>query len=197
VSIPQKKGDPTLVGTDEGPRRDTTIETLTKLRPAFKEGGTVTAGNAPSVNDGAAALVVASREAPIDQDAAMAGSGLRDGWDRSRTPLLCASRRGRKLMDKLGMNRRFDLIEANEAFPRRPGREGARLGLVTRKRRRGCGRAGPPDRAGGARVLVTLLCAMKDRGARRLLTLCLGAQQRRGAGRQLRGRNALMDRRAR
>src|SRR5262249_40013220 len=61
VEIPQKKGAPIVVDTDEGPRKDTTMEALAKLRPAFQEGGSVTPGNAPGLNDGAAALVVASR----------------------------------------------------------------------------------------------------------------------------------------
>src|SRR5206468_10567287 len=83
VPIPQKKGDVSMFDTDEPPRADTSLETLAKLKPAFQEGGTVTAGNAPGVNDGAAALVVTSRETarelgarPLARIVAQATSGI-------------------------------------------------------------------------------------------------------------------------
>ena len=81
VPLPQKKGDPLLFATDESPREDTSLEALAKLKPAFKEGGTVTAGNAPGVNDGAAALVVTSAE----RAKAWAGSRSPASWP-SRSP---------------------------------------------------------------------------------------------------------------
>jgi acetyl-CoA C-acetyltransferase len=180
VTIPQKKGDPVVVATDEGPRRDSTIESLAKLRPAFKEGGTITAGNAPSVNDGAAALVVASR-------AFAEKNGIRPlarvlGYATGGTspemifyaPVVAV----RKLMEKLGTKiGDFDLIEANEAFSAQALANGNELGWDWARVNvhGGAVALGHPIGASGARVLVTLLHAMKDRGARTgLATLCLG-----------------------
>src|SRR5262249_50890027 len=87
VSVPARKGSAVLVDTDEGPRRDTTLEALAKLKPAFKEGGTVTAGNAPGINGGAAAVVVASRAVaerlkakPLATIVAYATSGMAPEW---------------------------------------------------------------------------------------------------------------------
>src|SRR5262249_19464687 len=87
VEIPQKKGDPIVIKTDEGPREDTSLEALAKLKPAFKKDGTVTAGNAPSTNDGAAAVVVTSEreakrlgKAPMARIVAQAVSGVEPKW---------------------------------------------------------------------------------------------------------------------
>lgn len=180
VSIPQKKGEALLVDTDESPRRDTTIASLAKLRPAFKEGGSVTAGNAPSVNDGGAALVVASLEA-----AERAGVqplarvlGYATGGTAPELIFYAPVVAVRKLLDKLEMKiGDFDLIEANEAFSAQALADGKELGWDWSRVNvhGGAVALGHPIGASGARVLVTLLYAMKRRGARRgLATLCLG-----------------------
>lgn len=180
VSIPQKKGDPIVVDTDEGPRKDTTVESLAKLRPAFKEGGSVTAGNAPSVNDGASALVVASLEAadrlgkaPIARILGYATGGTAPEM-LFYAPVVAV----RKLMDKLAMRiGDFDLIEANEAFSAQALVDGNELGWDWSRVNVNGGAValGHPIGASGARILTTLLYAMKDRGAKTgLATLCLG-----------------------
>ncbi|MFB3908414.1 MAG: acetyl-CoA C-acetyltransferase [Candidatus Eisenbacteria bacterium] len=180
VSIPQKKGDPIVVDTDEGPRRDSSIEALAKLRPAFEKDGTVTAGNAPSVNDGAAALVVASRAAadrigakPLARVIGYATGGVSPEMI-FYAPVVAV----RKLMEKTGLSiGDFDLIEANEAFAAQALVDGNELGWDWSRVNvhGGAVALGHPIGASGARVLVTLLYAMKDRGARiGLATLCLG-----------------------
>ncbi|MCL6638638.1 MAG: acetyl-CoA C-acetyltransferase, partial [Firmicutes bacterium] len=119
VAVPQKKGDPVIVDTDEGPRRDTTLEGLAKLPPIFIKDGTVTAGNAPGVNDGAGALVLMSREKAdslgIKPLAAILGhaSVSAEAAYIATVPGLAAN----KLLNKMGMKiDQIDLIEANEAF---------------------------------------------------------------------------------
>ncbi len=180
VPIPQKKGDPLLVDTDESPRRDTTVETLAKLRPAFKEGGTVTAGNAPSVNDGAAALVVASREAAdrIGGRPMARVLGYTTGGTAPELLFYAPVVAVRKLLEKLGMKiGDFDLIEANEAFSAQALADGNELGWDWSRVNvhGGAVALGHPIGASGARILITLLHAMKDRGVRTgLATLCLG-----------------------
>jgi acetyl-CoA C-acetyltransferase len=180
VRIPQKKGDPIVVDTDEGPRRDSSVEALSKLRPAFKEGGTVTAGNAPSVNDGGAALVVASREAAdrIGARPLARVLGYATGGTAPELLFYAPVVAVRKLMDKLGMKiGDFDLIEANEAFSAQALADGGELGWDWSRVNVNGGAValGHPIGASGARVLVTLLHAMKDRGSRTgLATLCLG-----------------------
>jgi acetyl-CoA C-acetyltransferase len=180
VSIPQKKGEPVIVDTDEGPRRDTTVEALARLRPAFKEGGTVTAGNAPSVNDGSSALVVASREAAdrIGARPLARVLGYATGGTAPELIFYAPVVAVRKLMDKLGMKiGDFDLIEANEAFSAQALADGGELGWDWSRVNVNGGAValGHPIGASGARVLVTLLHAMKDRGAMTgLATLCLG-----------------------
>jgi len=180
VKLPQKKGDPIVVDTDECPRRDSTLEALAKLRPAFKEGGTVTAGNAPSVNDGAAALVVASREAADRYGAKPIARvlGYTTGGTAPELLFYAPVVAVRKLMDKLGMKiGDFDLIEANEAFSAQALADGKELAWDWSRVNvhGGAVALGHPIGASGARVLTTLLYAMKDRGARRgLATLCLG-----------------------
>src|SRR5262245_54388383 len=119
VPIPQKKGEPVLFADDESPRADTSLEALAKLKPAFKEGGTVTAGNAPGVNDGAAALVVTSAERaqamgrkPMALIVGQAVSGLEPSMVMM-TPVQAV----RKLWEKTGWNAgSVDLFEINEAF---------------------------------------------------------------------------------
>ncbi|HET8645301.1 MAG TPA: acetyl-CoA C-acetyltransferase [Vicinamibacteria bacterium] len=180
VPIPQKKGEPTLMAVDETPREDTSLEALGKLKPAFREGGTVTAGNAPGVNDGAAALVVCSAEkarelgrAPLARIVAQATSGLEPAMVMM-TPVPAV----RKVWEKTGWSAAgVDLVELNEAFSVQgvavvrdleldPARVNVNGGAVA---------LGHPIGASGARILTTLLYALRDRGGRRgIATLCLG-----------------------
>jgi acetyl-CoA C-acetyltransferase len=180
VPIPQKKGDVVFFDTDETPRADTSVETLAKLKPAFKEGGTVTAGNAPGVNDGAAALVVTSAEKakalgrkPMARIVAQAVSGLEPSLVMM-TPVPAV----RKLFEKTGWDASsVDLVELNEAFAvqavavmRELGLDPARVNVNG-----GAVALGHPIGASGARILTTLLYALSDRGKRRgIATLCLG-----------------------
>ncbi len=180
VEIPQKKGPAIVIDTDEGPRRETTMDALAKLRPAFKEGGTVTAGNAPGLKDGAAALVVASRQAANRLRAKPLArvTGYATGGTAPELLFYAPVVAVRKLLEKTGKRiGDFDLIEANEAFAAQALVDGQELGWDwSRVNVNGGAIAlGHPIGASGARVLVTLLHAMQDRGARTgLATLCLG-----------------------
>ncbi len=180
VTFPQKKGEPVVISVDEGPRRDTTLETLGKLRPAFKEGGSVTAGNAPSVNDGGAALVVASREAASRAETKPLARilGYATGGTAPEMIFYAPVVAVEKLLRKLGMAiADFDLIEANEAFSAQALVDGQELGWDWSRVNVNGGAValGHPIGASGARVLVTLLHAMKHRDAATgLATLCLG-----------------------
>ncbi|MET0555754.1 MAG: acetyl-CoA C-acetyltransferase [Vicinamibacteria bacterium] len=180
VAIPQKKGDPLMFAADETPRADTSIEALAKLKPAFKDGGTVTAGNAPGVNDGAAALVVASAgraqalgAKPLARVVGQAVAGL-DPSLVMMTPVPAV----RKLWEKTGWSAdSVDLYELNEAFAvqsvavtRELGIDPARVNVNG-----GAVALGHAIGASGARVLTTLLYALRDRGKKRgIATLCLG-----------------------
>lgn len=179
VEVPGRKG-PTVVEKDEGPRSDTSVEALARLRPAFKRDGTVTAGNAPGLNDGAAALVVTSQafaEAhglePIARiiDYAAGGGEPRDLFF---APIVAV----RNLMAKTNMDiGSFDLIEANEAFAAQALADGRELGWDWERVNVNGGAIalGHPLGASGARILTTLLYAMRDRGVGTgLATLCLG-----------------------
>ena len=185
VQIPGRKG-PTVVDTDEGPRKDTSLEALAKLRPAFpaKNGAnddlTVTAGNAPSLNDGGAALVVTSEEfarahglnilARIDAYA----TGATEPEELFFAPILAVNNLMAKSNSKIGD---YDLIEANEAFASQALADGAGLDWDWDRVNVNGGAIalGHPIGASGARVLTTLLYALKDRNAHRgLATLCLG-----------------------
>jgi acetyl-CoA C-acetyltransferase len=180
VDIPDRKGTIT-VSMDEAPRRDTTIEALAKLKPAFvKDGGSVTAGNAPGLNDGASALVVASLAfakanglEPLARITAYATGGG-EPKDLFFAPILAV----RNLMQKAGTGiGDYDLIEANEAFAVQALADGAALGWDWARVNvhGGAVALGHPIGASGARVLTTLLYAMQDRGkATGLATLCLG-----------------------
>jgi acetyl-CoA C-acetyltransferase len=180
VPLPQKKGDVVMFDTDEAPREDTSIEALAKLKPAFKEGGTVTAGNAPGVNDGAAALVVASADKaralgrpPMARIVAQAVSGLEPSMVMM-TPVPAV----RKLLEKTGWDAStIDLVELNEAFAVQAVAVTRELGLDPAKVNVNGGAValGHPIGASGARILTTLLYALRDRGKRRgIATLCLG-----------------------
>jgi len=180
VPIPQKKGEPVLFAQDESPREDTSLEALGKLKAAFKDGGTVTAGNAPGVNDGAAALVVSSSETaralgamPMARIVAQATSGL-----EPRLVMMTPVPAVRKIFEKTGWTAdTVDLVELNEAFAvqgvavmRELGLDPARVNVHG-----GAVALGHPIGASGARVLTTLLYALRDRGKKRgIATLCLG-----------------------
>jgi acetyl-CoA C-acetyltransferase len=180
VPIPQKKGDVAMFDTDEAPREDTSLEALAKLKPAFEEDGTVTAGNAPGVNDGAAALVVTSAEraralgrTPMARIVGQAVSGLEPSMVMM-TPVPAV----RKLFEKTGWDASsVDLVELNEAFAvqavavtRELGLDPARVNVNG-----GAVALGHPIGASGARILTTLLYALRDRGKRQgIATLCLG-----------------------
>jgi acetyl-CoA C-acetyltransferase len=180
VSIPQKKGDALVFAHDESVRADTTAETLRTLKPAFKKDGTVTAGNAPPVNDGAAALVVMSAErasqltiTPIARVVAQATSGL-----QPRMLLMTPVEATRKVLKKANWKLEdVDLFELNEAFAVQAVAVGNELGLDMAKVNVNGGAValGHPIGASGARLLTTLLYALKDRGGKRgIATLCLG-----------------------
>ncbi len=180
VSIPQKKGDPILFSADESVRADTTPETLAKLKPAFKKDGSVTAGNAPPVNDGAAALVVMSAAraralglTPLARVVAQATTGL-----EPKMLLMTPVEASRKAATKAGWNLQdVDLFELNEAFAVQAVAVTRELGIDPTKVNVNGGAValGHAIGASGARVLTTLLYALKDRGGKRgIATLCLG-----------------------
>ncbi len=180
VQIPQRKGDPLVVDTDEGPRKDTTLEALAKLKPAFKKDGSVTAGNAPSVNDGASALVVMSEKkakemglTPMARIVDYSTGGTAPEM-LFYAPVVAV----RKLMDKMKVDiNHWDLIEANEAFSAQALVDGRELEWDWDRVNVNGGAValGHPIGASGARVLTTLLYAMKDRKAKTgMATLCLG-----------------------
>ena len=180
VELPQKRGPAVVVDRDEPIRADSAAEALGALKPAFKPDGTVTAGNAPGVNDGAAALVVmsAGRAAalgvsPLARIVGQATSGLPPKWVMM-TPVEAV----RKLLQKIGWSLGdIDLFEINEAFSVQAIAVTRELGL-DRSRVNVNGGAvalGHPIGASGARILTTLLYALSARGARRgIATLCLG-----------------------
>jgi acetyl-CoA C-acetyltransferase len=180
VSLPQKKGDPLRLDIDESIRRDTTTDLLARLKPAFAQNGTVTAGNAPGVNDGAAAIVVMSAERaqqlgvpPIARIVAQATSGLAPKMVMM-TPVEAARKAARKAGWRLSD---VDLFELNEAFSVQalavsreleidPARVNVHGGAVA---------LGHAIGASGARILTTLLYAMARRNVQRgIATLCLG-----------------------
>jgi acetyl-CoA C-acetyltransferase len=180
VSIPQKKGDPVIFDTDEGPREDSTFESLAKLKPAFRPGGTVTAGNASTINDGAAALVVTSMEMarslgrdPIARIVAQAVSGL-----EPKLVMMAPVEAVKKVAAKAGWNLKdVDLFELNEAFSSQSVALIQQLELDPEKVNVNGGAValGHPIGASGARVLVTLLHEMMKRGSTRgIASLCLG-----------------------
>jgi acetyl-CoA C-acetyltransferase len=180
VKIPQKKGDPLVVDTDESPRRDTTLESLSKLRPAFEKEGTVTAGNAPSVNDGASALVIASGEKVKEMGLRPMAriTGYASGGTSPEMIFYAPVVAVQKLLQKTGRKiGDYDLIEANEAFSAQALVDGAELGWDWSRVNvhGGAVALGHPIGASGARILTTLLYALIDRGGKTgLATLCLG-----------------------
>ncbi|MCQ6266114.1 acetyl-CoA C-acetyltransferase [Fictibacillus sp. WQ 8-8] len=183
VEIPQRKGDPLLFSEDEYPKKGTTAEKLGKLRPAFKKDGTVTAGNASGINDGAAALVVVSRKkaeelglTPLARIIANASAGV-DPSIMGIGPVDAT----KKVLEKSGITLEdIDLIEANEAFAAQSLAVGKELQFSDEKLNVNGGAIalGHPIGASGARILVTLLHEMRRRENRYgLATLCIGGGQ--------------------
>jgi acetyl-CoA C-acetyltransferase len=183
IEIPGRKDSVTIVDEDETPRRDTSIEVLAKLRPAFTAEGKVTAGNAPSLNDGASALVYASRQKAGELGVKPMARVI--GYSQAAVPpkelFTAPSLAIPKLLEKIGWSMQdVDLVELNEAFAAQvlaDGRMMSELGwdwdIVNVHG--GAVALGHPIGASGARVLTTLLYALIDRGAKRgIASLCLG-----------------------
>jgi len=180
ISIPQKKGAPMVIDRDESVRPDTSMETLGALKAAFKKEGTVTAGNAPPVNDGAAALVVMSADRasrlnlkPMARIVGQAASGLAPKY-----VLMTPVEAVRRVVKKIGWRLEdVDLVELNEAFAVQAIAVLRELGLdaSTVNVNGGAVALGHPIGASGARVLTTLLYALEARNLKRgIATLCLG-----------------------
>jgi acetyl-CoA C-acetyltransferase len=181
IEVPQKRGEPLVIRYDESPREDTSIEALGKLKPAFKKDGTVTAGNAPGTNDGAAAVIVTSeRQAqvlgkkPLARIVAQATSGVEPKW-----VMMAPVDAVEKLLAKTGWDRDkdVDLIELNEAFAVAAIAVTRQLKLKPEKVNVNGGAVaiGHPIGASGARILVTLLFELERRNLRRgIAALCLG-----------------------
>ena len=180
VDVPQRKGPPIPFDTDEVPRRDTSLEALARLKPAFQPDGIVTAGNAPGITDGAAATVVMSR-AKVEE------LGLKPlarivAYDQAAVeplklftaPILAV----RKLLKKTGTSvDDYDLIEVNEAFAAQTVADGRELGLLWEKVNVNGGAIalGHPIGCSGTRIAVTLIYALRQHGLKHgLATLCLG-----------------------
>ncbi|TVQ84417.1 MAG: acetyl-CoA C-acetyltransferase [Chromatiaceae bacterium] len=183
VMIPQRKGDPIVFDQDEFPRAGVTAEGLAKMRPAFDKAGTVTAGNASGINDGAAAVVVMTESkakalglTPLARIVAFASAGVDPaimGTGPIPASTKCLERAGWKISD-------LDLIEANEAFAAQALSVNQELGWDTEKVNVNGGAIslGHPVGASGARVLVTLLHEMQRRDAKKgVATLCVGGGQ--------------------
>ena len=185
VTIPQRKGEPTIIDKDEHPRPETTIETLAKLRAPFRENGSVTAGNASGVNDGSAALLIASEEAvkkygltPIARVAGGATAGV-----PPRIMGIGPAPATRKLCARLGIKPSdFDVIELNEAFAAQGIAVLRDLGLPEDGEHinpnGGAISLGHPLGASGARIAGTAALELKARGGKlALATMCIGVGQ--------------------
>jgi 3-oxoadipyl-CoA thiolase len=183
VPVPQPKGEPVTVHSDEGPRPDTTLERLARLRPAFREGGSVTAGNSSQINDGAACVVLATKERaaelgrePLARIVSMGAAGVHPAYmgvgpvPATRRAL---ARAGLEIGD-------IDLVELNEAFASQVLACMGELG-IDRERLNVNGGAialGHPLGCSGARLMTTLVWEMRRRGAGRgLATMCIGVGQ--------------------
>ncbi len=183
VPIPQKKGEPVLVALDEHPRPDTSLEALAKIKPAFRKGGSVTAGNSAGINDGAAALVLmASSKAqqlglrPRARIVASAVAGVDPAY-MGLGPIYAT----RKVLQRAGMSiNDMDLIELNEAFASQTLQCARELEIDTEKLNVNGGAIalGHPLGCSGARILTTLLYELERRGGRfGLATMCIGVGQ--------------------
>ena len=183
VAVPQRKGDPIVVDTDEHPRHGSTIEKMAKLKPAFKKGGTVTAGNASGINDGAACLVIMAKEkaeelglTPLCSIKSYASAGV-DPKIMGIGPIP-ATRKALKRADLTIED--IDLAEINEAFASQSIQVVRELGINPDivNVNGGAIALGHPIGASGARILVTLLYEMKKRDVKTgLASLCIGGGQ--------------------
>jgi acetyl-CoA C-acetyltransferase len=181
IEVPQKKGEPIVIKHDESPREDTSMDVLARLKPAFKKNGTVTAGNAPGTNDGAAALIVTSErnaqhlgKQPMARIVAQAVSGVEPKW-----VMMAPVEAVEKLLAKTGWDRDrdVDLVELNEAFAVAAIAVTRELKLNPEKVNVNGGAVaiGHPIGASGARILVTLLYELQRRNLKRgIAALCLG-----------------------
>ena len=180
VEIAKKKGELTRFETDEHPRRGTTVQTLAGLKPAFKKDGSVTAGNASGINDGAAALVVASEararqlgRTPLAKVISFACTGV-DPAIMGMGPVTAV----RKAIERAGLSSKdIDLFELNEAFAAQALAVARELGLDPAKvnTRGGAIALGHPIGASGARILTTLIYALRARGGGKgIASLCIG-----------------------
>lgn len=183
VEIPQRKGDPVIFDTDEYPKFGTTVDSISKLRPAFKKDGVVTAANSSGINDSGAALVVMSKEKadqlglkPLATIKSYASAGV-DPSIMGIGPVPSSQ----KALDKAGLKiTDMDLIEANEAFAAQSVAVGKDLGIELEKLNVNGGAIalGHPIGASGARILITLLYEMQKRDSKYgLATLCIGGGQ--------------------
>ncbi|WP_079528330.1 acetyl-CoA C-acetyltransferase [Halobacillus hunanensis] len=183
VEVPQRKGDPVVVDTDEAPRKGTTAEKLAKLRPAFDKDGTITAGNAPGVNDGACAMVLMSDEKAQQVGAETLATILAhdevavEAHDFPETPGLVIN----KLLKKAGKSlEEIDLFEVNEAFSTVSLASGKIAGLDPEKVNVNGGAValGHPIGASGARIILTLAHELKRRGGGLgIAAICSGGGQ--------------------
>jgi 3-oxoadipyl-CoA thiolase len=183
IDVPQPKGEPVTVHSDEGPRPDTSLERLAKLKPIFREGGTVTAGNSSSINDGAACLVLASAERaselgrePLARVVATGSAGVDPAY-MGIGPVPAT----RKALDRAGLEiDDIDLVELNEAFASQALASMRELGIDHDRLNVNGGAIaiGHPLGCSGARLLGTLAHELRRRGGRYgLATLCIGVGQ--------------------
>lgn len=183
VPVPQPKGEPVIVHADEGPRADTSLEKLARLRPAFREGGSVTAGNSSQLNDGAACLVLASEERaqalgkePLARIVSTGVAGVDPSY-MGVGPIPAA----RQALERAGLEMEdLDLVELNEAFAAQVLACADELGIPHEKLNVNGGAIalGHPLGCSGARLLATLVWEMRRRGARfGLATMCIGVGQ--------------------
>ena len=184
VDAPQPKGPPVTVHSDEGPRADTTLEKLAKLRPVFRDGGSVTAGNSSQINDGAACLVLASDEGlkqlgdpePLARVVSVGAAGVDPAYmGVGPVPAM------RKALDRAGLSPdALDLVELNEAFAAQVLASMRELGIPHEKLNVNGGAIalGHPLGCSGARLVTTLIWEMRRRGARYgAATMCIGVGQ--------------------
>ena len=180
VEVPQRKGDPIVFADDEGPRGDASVEKLARLRPVFKKDGTVTAGNASSLNDGGSAMVVASADAVKEKGLKPLARILGSAANALEPKMVMYAPKGaiEKLLGKVGWDTvDVDLFEINEAFSSQMVVLVRELGLDREKVNvhGGAVALGHPIGATGARILITLIYALKHRGlSKGIAALCLG-----------------------
>jgi acetyl-CoA acetyltransferase family protein len=183
VDAPQPKGDPVTIHADEGPRPDTSLERLASLRPVFRKGGTVTAGNSSQINDGAACVLLASEEKardlgrePLARIVSSGSAGVDPGY-MGIGPVPAT----RKALDRAGLNADdIDLVELNEAFASQVLASMRELGFDHERLNVNGGAIaiGHPLGCSGARLIGTLAWEMRRRGSRYgVATMCIGVGQ--------------------